>query len=350
MSKRTNWIGKVVAIVLALGSPAAAQALVRDGSHDFDFNIGTWRTHLVRLRKPLSGSAETMTLKGTVTIRPIWGGSGLEEIEADGPNGHWRGMTVFLYNRTAGQWSQRFAGDTVGIFDPAMYGRFENGRATLVAHQDYDGRSILVRGEWSNIRPDSHRYTESFSVDGGRTWEVEIIADKTRIAPVAPPDFPAAADGSHDFDFDHGLWRTRSSRLKNPLTGSTEWSEIEGTTRVTPIWGGRANLADYSASGPSGKVELISLRLFDLKAKQWSLNFSWPGAGEWSKPMIGGFKGGRGEFYDQEEYKGRMILVRFTFVALSPTQARSEQAFSDDGGKTWETNWINRYDRIEQAS
>lgn len=351
MGKRV-WVmmGVLLAALLGAACPATAETApakaIRDGSRDFDFNIGTWRTHLVRRRDPLGTSAETMTLTGTVTIKPLWDGSGLwEEIEADGPKGHWRGLTVFLYNKASGQWSQRFAGAD-GRFDTPMYGRFEAGQATLVAQQDYNGRAILVRGEWSDIRPNSHRYTESFSIDGGRSWEVEIVADKTRIAPVAPPAFPAADDGSHDFDFDVSLWRTRSTRLKNPLTGSTEWSEIEGTTRVTPIWGGRANIADYRAAGPGGQVQLISLRLFDPKAKQWSLNFSWPGAGEWSPPMVGSFRNGRGEFYDQEDFNGRKILVRFTFIKLSATAAQSEQAFSDDGGKTWETNWINRYTRL----
>lgn len=347
MSKWAVWIANLAAALLGLSSPASAQVPIRDGSHDFDFNIGTWRTHLVRLARPFSGSRETIALDGTVTIRPIWDGAGLyEEIEADGPNGHWRGISVFLYNKASGQWSQRFASGASGTFEPAMFGGFKDGRGELVSQDSFNGRAILVRGSWSSIRPDSHRYEEAYSADGGQSWETVITADLTRIAPVAPPAFPASADGAHDFDFDHGMWRTRSSRLRNPLTGSTEWTELEGTTRVTPIWGGRANIAEFAAEGPTGRIELISLRLFDPRARQWSLNFSTRGSGVWSPPMIGEYKGGRGTFYDQEEYKGRMILVRFTFISISPDEARSEQAFSEDGGKTWETNWINRYQRI----
>lgn len=345
-----KWTGAIAALavgmMLVVPSPAAALAPARDGRHDFDFNVGTWRTRLVRLRAPLSRSRDTITLTGTVTIKPLWDGEGLyEEIEADGPDGHWRGMTFFLYNKGSGQWSQAFAGAS-GRLQPPMFGRFEGGRGELVAHDTVEGRAMLVRGTWSGIKPDSHRYEESLSDDGGRAWQTVITADLTRTAPVAAAAFPAAADGSHDFDFDHGSWRTRSSRLVEPLTGSTRWVELNGTTRVTPIWGGRANVAEFAADGPTGRIELISLRLFDPVARQWSLNFSTRGSGTWSVPMVGRFEGGRGTFYDQEEYRGRMVLVRFTFISLSPDEARSEQAFSDDGGKTWETNWINRYERI----
>jgi hypothetical protein len=57
-------------------------------------------------------------------------------------------------------------------------------------------------------------------------------------------------------------------------------------------------------------------------------------------PVVGEFEGRRGEFYDQEEYKGRAILVRYVWTDVSPTSARMEQSFSPDGGKTWEVNWL----------
>src|SRR5271170_5051123 len=90
----------------AAESPAIAS---RDGQHDFDFNIGVWKTHIRRVLDPLSGSAKSMELNGTVTVRKVWDGRAqLEEIEADGPNGHWEGLTLFLYNPAAHQWSQSF--------------------------------------------------------------------------------------------------------------------------------------------------------------------------------------------------------------------------------------------------
>jgi len=125
---------------------------------------------------------------------------------------------------------------------------------------------------------------------------------------------------------------------------------MEGVTVVRKVWDGRANLAEFESDGPTGHLTLLSLRLYDPSSHQWSLNFSTPGVGTMSVPMIGDFRSGRGEFFDQEPFNGRTILVRFTMFAITPTTAQSEQAFSDDGGKTWETNWINRYTRVPDNS
>jgi hypothetical protein len=173
------------AAALAGASPLAgayaAEAPPRDGAHDFDFDLGVWKTHIVRRLHPLAGSDETMQLTGTVTVRKLWGGrSQLEEIEADGPNGHWEGMTVFLYDPQARQWSMNFANGSVGKFTTPMIGSFENGRGELIAQDTLDGRSILVRAVWSDITPTSHTYQESYSADGGRTWEVAFTATKSR--------------------------------------------------------------------------------------------------------------------------------------------------------------------------
>jgi hypothetical protein len=158
----------------------------------------------------------------------------------------------------------------------------------------------------------------------------------------------AARDGQGDFDFDIGTWKTRTSRLLHPLTGSHQWIEMNGITVVRPVWGGRGNIAELESDGPTGHLELLSLRLYDPRAHQWNLNFATGDVGVRSVPMIGEFKNGRGVFYDQEPYNGRSVWVRFTMIPISPTSAQSEQAFSEDGGKTWETNWINRYTRVPQ--
>jgi hypothetical protein len=155
----------------------------------------------------------------------------------------------------------------------------------------------------------------------------------------------ALHDGQRDFDFDLGNWKTHSSRLLHPLTGSTTWVDMDGVTVVKKIWGGRANLAEFRADGPAGHLELISLRLYDPAARQWSLNFATPNVGTVGVPSVGEFMNGRGDFYDQEPINGRSVLVRFSIWGITANTAQSEQAFSDDGGKTWEINWVNRYTR-----
>lgn len=164
----------------AADAPAPAAA-PRDGAHDFDFAVGVWKTDIVRRVHPLSGSDETMHLVGTVTGRKVWDGRAqLEEIEADGPNGHWEGMTAFLYDPKARQWSMNFANSAEGKINVPMIGSFENRRGELIAQDTLNGRSVLVRGVWSDITPTSHTYQESYSADGGRTWEVAFTAHKTR--------------------------------------------------------------------------------------------------------------------------------------------------------------------------
>jgi hypothetical protein len=140
-------------------------------------------------------------------------------------------------------------------------------------------------------------------------------------------------------------------RLQHPLTGSTTWTEMDGTTVNSKVWDGKANLAEVEADGPNGHLELLALRLFNPATKEWNVNFATSGVGELNtptgRPIIGEFKNGRGEFYDQEPYNGRAILVRFRIWPITAESAESEQAFSDDGGKTWEVNWINTYTRVK---
>jgi hypothetical protein len=149
-----------------------------------------------------------------------------------------------------------------------------------------------------------------------------------------------ARDGQHDFDFEIGTWKTHLRRLLHPLTGSTAWVEYDGTSVVRKIWEGRANLVELVADGPAGHFEGLNLRLYNPESHQWSLNFSSSGSGTLGQPTIGEFKNGRGEFFDQETVNGRAVLVRFVVSDITPTSCRFEQSFSDDGGKTWELNWI----------
>ncbi len=159
---------------------------------------------------------------------------------------------------------------------------------------------------------------------------------------------PMERDGQHDFDFEIGTWKTRLRRLLKPLTGSTTWVEYEGITVVRKVWNGRANLVELSADGPAGHFEGLSLRLYNPNSRQWSLNFASLNGGVMTPPTIGEFKNGRGEFFNQETYNGRAIFVRFIISDITPNSCRFEQAFSADGGKTWEVNWIATDTRVKE--
>jgi hypothetical protein len=149
-----------------------------------------------------------------------------------------------------------------------------------------------------------------------------------------------ARDGQHDFDFEIGSWQTHVSRLLHPLSGSNDWADYDGTTVVRKVWNGRANLVELEVDGPAGHLEALSLRLYNPEAHQWSLNFSNSRVGTLGQPTIGEFRDGRGEFYDQETFGARAVLVRFVISEISADSIRFEQSFSADGGKSWELNWV----------
>jgi hypothetical protein len=158
---------------------------------------------------------------------------------------------------------------------------------------------------------------------------------------------PVARDGSHDFDFEIGTWKSHLRRRVHPLSASSTWVEYDGTTIVRKVWNGAANLVELEVAGPAGHIDALSLRLYDPASHQWSLNFANRAVGQISPPpMIGEFRDGRGEFFDREIFDGRQIRVRFVISDITASTCRFEQAYSDDDGKTWESNWIATDTRV----
>lgn len=158
----------------------------------------------------------------------------------------------------------------------------------------------------------------------------------------ATPAIPSTPAGTpRDFDFEHGRWQTSLRRLLQPLSGSQQWADYTGTSIVRPLVGGRANLVELEVAGPAGRIEGVALRLFDTQRRRWTLNYASLAGGTLELPMSGGFDGGRrGVFYGADTFRGRPILVRFVIDVIDADHCRFEQAFSDDGGATWEINWI----------
>jgi hypothetical protein len=166
-----------------------------------------------------------------------------------------------------------------------------------------------------------------------------LAAPSARAGPESAPGL-SKRDGAHDFDFEIGRWKTELRRLKHPLAGSSEWVGYSGRTTVTKIWGGKANLVELEVEGPAGRLQALSLRLYNPQTREWTLNFANGAGGTLGVPSVGGFRDGRGEFYNQEAFGGRTVLVRFVISDIRADSVRFEQAFSADGGRTWEINWI----------
>jgi hypothetical protein len=173
-----------------------------------------------------------------------------------------------------------------------------------------------------------------------------LVASSILLVQSAPAAQPLR-DGSHDFDWEVGLWKTHLQVLRHNSDGTMAWVTYEGTSKVVPIWNCRADMVELEANGPGGRhVEAINLRLYNPESHQWSLNFASVNTGEMNVPTIGDFRGGIGTFYDQEPIDGREVLVRNTWFDITKNSAHFAQAISDDGGKTWHANWIAHDTRI----
>jgi hypothetical protein len=337
---------RVLAAIAAVIVPDFATTSVNaaePASHaqDFDFAFGTWKTHIRRLLHPLSGSGEWVEYDGTHVIDKVWDGrANLGVLDASGAAGHVEALSLRLYNPDTHQWNVSYANPREGKLGGTVTGAFDGGRGTFYGADALDGRPIFVRELYVPLGPDRRQLEVAYSADGGRTWETNWVMTDTKVAAPAQVSASGAHEGSHDFDFEIGRWKTSVKRLAKPLTGDTKWIAYEGTTTVRPIWNGRANLVELEADGPSGHFRGLNLRLYDPVAKQWSLTFANAAAGVLNTPAIGAFSGARGEFYDQESLDGRAILVRFVISDVTNDACHFEQSFSADGGKTWETNWI----------
>lgn len=162
------------------------------------------------------------------------------------------------------------------------------------------------------------------------------------------PPAPGDSGPQHDFDFFLGSWHVQHRRLKKRLANNDEWEEFEGSTRCESILGGLANFND-SVSTRSGRTYRgLGLRAYDAKANTWAdwwldgsnpVRIDAPGVGRFDKSV--------GTFLSDEDFEGRPVKVRGIFTSIRPGLAQWEQAFSPDEGRTWETNWVMRYTRIE---
>jgi hypothetical protein len=334
---------------------AVSQPAERDGQHDFDFEIGTWKTHLRRLLHPLTGSTTWVEYDGTTVVRKVWDGrANIVELEADGPQGHFEGLNLRLYRPQSHQWSLNFANSNDGILSQPTVGEFNNGRGEFYDQETVNGRAVYVRFIISDITANSCRFEQAFSADGGKTWEVNWTATDTRVKDASAESvqpISAQTDGQHDFDFEIGSWKIHLKRLDGRLTGSTTWVEFDGTSVTRKVWGGRAQLEQFETdSAAGGHIEGLTLRTFNPKTRQWSLYWANSKDGLLVPPQIGQFKNGLGEFYAQDTWNDKLIFVRFIWSDTTTNVPHFEQAFTDDGGKTWEVNWITDQTRVQDES
>jgi hypothetical protein len=174
-----------VLLIAWLGTAPAATNTAHDGQHDFDYLIGSWNIHLKKLMHPLTGSNEWVEFDGTTVCRTVWNGNAeVEEFLVDSPaqHIHIQGLATRLYNPKTGQWSIYWANRDNGFIDPApQVGQFKDGRGEFYGQDTINGRVIYIRFVWTNITSAAPHFEQSYSTDGGKTWEVNWITEQTRM-------------------------------------------------------------------------------------------------------------------------------------------------------------------------
>jgi hypothetical protein len=151
---------------------------------------------------------------------------------------------------------------------------------------------------------------------------------------------------SHDFDFEFGRWTVRHRRLVKRLAGSQDWEEFTGTCEARPVLAGNGNVEDNLVNLPAGAYRAIAIRSYNTASGNWAIWWLDERAPHHlDVPVIGRFTNGRGEFLAVDTFEGRPIKVRFLWLDTDTDTPRWEQAFSPDGGKTWETNWYMSFSR-----
>jgi hypothetical protein len=173
-------------------------------------------------------------------------------------------------------------------------------------------------------------------------------------APAAKPDAPGPpgytltrTGDMHDFDYFQGAWSTRQRRLKERGVGSKDWEEFPGTLCMSLYLDGMVTVDElyFPTKGRAG----FTLRTFDKEQRRWSIYWVNSTNGRMDAPMLGGFEGNHGEFYNEDQENGRPIKVRYMWDKLDQDHARWEQAFSYDD-RTWETNWTADFTRADPAT
>lgn len=340
----------------AQDNPAAARRRDLAGLHDFDFFAGTWKAHHRRLKERLAGSTAWEEFDGWCNNRALLDGF----VNADDnlfrmPGGDRRGVGLAAYDPQTAQWAAWWldAANPLARLDPPALGRFAGGVGTFYADDTVRGTAVKARVVWSKITPDSVHWEQAFSADGGKTWEVNWITDFTRVAAApallaAPPPAPGAdLSGLHAFDTRVGKWIAHHRRLQERLADSHEWVEFDGRQELWQVLGGYGNVDENVFDMPTGVYPGVTLRAYDPKTGQWSiwwLDDRNP-LGALDPPVRGRFANGLGILDSDDTLRGKPIKVRFTWSGLTDRGGHWEQAFSADGGKTWETNWYTDFER-----
>ncbi|WP_423603011.1 hypothetical protein [Sphingomonas sp. MS122] len=339
-------------LILA-GSPGRALAQPADRRRDWAWLEGNWRVEHRRLRRRLARDTHWDRFAGTSAMWLTLDGLGtIDDNLLHLPGGDYRAMGIRAYDPATGRWSIWWLdGRNPTRIDPPVLGRFEGETGTFTGADMFEGRPIDVRFHWQGIRGPRPHWQQSFSPDGGATWEMnwENFFTRTSAAPTPLPLLPRgdAARAPDDWGFLAGRWKVHHRKLRRRLAGSRDWDEFGGTFVNWPVLGGNGNVGDNLMQAPSGTFRGVGFRAWDPATREW---LSWWLDGRdpsrIGQPLRGRFVDGIGTYLSDDVHEGRPVKTRVTWSRITGKTARWEQAFSADGGQSWEVNWTSDFTRI----
>jgi hypothetical protein len=202
---------------------------------------------------------------------------------------------------------------------------------------------------WIEVRSVQNR-TSGYRRRSLALWGVSIVLTiiPTPVASQsAPPQPPTSGpDGQRDFEFEIGTWVMHRRHLVHTHGDSATWVESQGDLHIVrKVWGGRASLGELEIASPTPHFAGSILHLYNPDTHEWRLYWASSADGTVSAPLVGGFSGGRGEFYGQDTLDGASVFVRLVYSDITASSFRTEQAISRDGGRTWEPTELDSYAR-----
>jgi hypothetical protein len=336
-----------------LGAQSLPSTAENPRARDWKWLEGNWHVHNRRLRERLAGNHQWDEFQGRSAVWLTMGGLGtIDDNILDLPGGTYRACGIRAYDPATDRWSIWWLdGRNPDRIDPPVTGRFDGEVGTFTSKDIFRSGPIEVRFRWHGIHGHRPHWQQSFSADGGATWEMNWENFFTRTSERPTPLPLLGADDTErapdDWSFLVGHWNVHHRKLRHRLAGSRDCDEFGGSYVNWPLLGGNGHVGDNMFAAPDGHYRGIGLRAFDPASREW---VSWfldgRNPARIGQPLRGRFADGVGTFLSDDIHEGRPIKARTTWSRITPTSARWEQSFSIDSGQNWEVNWTSDYTRI----
>ncbi len=334
-----------LALLAAGGALAFLPASAASHEQDWAWLVGNWDVWHRRLKQRLAGSNEWQEFAGKSSMWLTLGGFGtIDDNSLDLPGGVYRALGIRAFDPKTGSWAIWWLdGRNPEHIDPPVRGNFTGEEGEFVGTDVHEGTLVTVRFRWHEIHGKRPHWDQAFSTDGGKSWEINWRNYFTRTSATPSPlsriegDVPEA----RAWDFLVGKWNVRNQKLRQRLTGNTDWDEFDSTLTNWPVLGGRGNVGDNRFAGPGKPYRGVSIRAFNADSNEW---LSWwldgRNPANIGAPVRGRFVDGGGTLIGDDEFNGKKIKVRSLWTRTDTDSPRWEQAASVDGGASWETNWV----------